>query len=118
MTLLWVNMLLSASASTGWGMWAYRVSRRDPIVAWFYALACAGALVAAVGFLLVVMSENPSASASVARWSVPFSIGAPAIARFIELLREERQRRTAMDLLDDVEERADAHEHAFDTEEA
>lgn len=111
--LLWANLLLSASASAVWGMWALRVSRRDHLTGTFYVLASVGGLIAAFGFLLVIMSGNVQDSAVIARWSVPLSIGAPAIARFIELLREERQRRRAMDLLDDVEARADASEAAF-----
>lgn len=113
MTLLWFNLLLSASASAVWGMWALRASRRHAWVGAFYAFGCVGALVMAVGFLFVIMAGDPTVSAVLARWSVPLAVGAPAIARFIELLREERQRRHAMDLLDDVEARAEASEEAF-----
>lgn len=106
MALLWLNALITASAAMVWALWSRKwFMRRSPTLAALYAVAGVGSFIAAVGFVVVLVQGDPTASAVLARYSVPAAIGALALARLKELLRDEARARYAGRLLHDIEER-------------
>jgi hypothetical protein len=114
MALLWLNTIAAAAASTVWFLWAIKwFRRRQPVLSVLYMTAAITTLFFALGFTLILVDGDPTQSAIVARqwaWSV---VGIPAVARLIELLREENRHIYADRLLSAVEQRADRHDEKF-----
>ena len=114
MPLLWLSTIVAASASVVWLMWAIRwYRRRHPILAALYALAAIGALMMAFGFTLVLAGGDAGVSASLTRRWTWAGAGVPALARLIELIREESRSRYAEALMARVERRADRSDQRF-----
>jgi hypothetical protein len=112
--LLWLNTIVAAAASAVWFLWAIKwFRRRHPLLAALYMAAAGSTLCFALGFTLVLYQGDPGVSAIVARQWVWGSVGIPAVARLIELLREEHRHVYADRLLASVEQRADRHDAAF-----
>ena len=111
MTLLWLNALVAAATTTVWLMWTVIWIRRG---CWWhaviYALAAAGALLFGLGMLIVIAGGDPEISAQVARRWAALALGMPALARLLELVREERRQLYADRLMLRAEQRADAHD--------
>jgi hypothetical protein len=115
MLLLWLNTVIAASACTVWALWAGRwVKREAPLFAVLYAIGAVGAAGMALGFALVLVGGVPSVSAYTARLWASVALGAPALARLLELVLEMRRERAAHELMGDAEDRADR----FDAEQA
>jgi hypothetical protein len=114
MTLLWLNTIVAAGAGTIWFLWSIKwFRRRHPLLAGLYMTASVTTLIFACGFTLVLYQGDPSLSATVARQWVWGSVGIPAFARLIELVREEKRSAYADRLLASVEQRADRHDEKF-----
>jgi len=75
-----------------------------------YALASAGSLLLALGFTLVLLAGTPEVSAALARQWAWLALAAPAVARLVELLRDEKRERYASLVMNRVEARADRHD--------
>lgn len=114
MALLWLNILVAAGASAVWFLWAIKWFRRKhPLLAALYMAAAVTTLFFALGFTLVLYQGDPTISAIVSRQWVWGSVGIPAVARLIELLREEHRHAYADRLLSSVELRADRHDEKY-----
>ena len=76
MTLLWVNLLATAFATTVWGIWALRWQRRgDPTLVTLYSVAAIGSLVVAIGFMVVIANGDPTQSATgISRTKLKFTL--------------------------------------------
>lgn len=108
MLLLTLNTILSSAAAAVWFLWMLKWFRRGvPMLASLYALACIGSLLSGLGFALVMYGGDPSVSASGPRWWYWATVGVPSVARFIELVREERRQGIASRIMDAVEGRVD-----------
>ena len=110
---VYVNAIVAASATTVWLLWAGKwVVRRQPLLASLYALAAIGSAMIAVDMLAILLDGDPTKSAVLARQWVWLAVGAPALARLRELLRENARAAFADRILKRVEARADAHDAA------
>lgn len=108
MLLLWLNALAAAAATTVWVLWAIVWVRRRCV--WYsvlYGLAAVGSICVGIGMLVVIAGGDPGISAVVSRRWLPLALGAPALARLLELTREMRRRTYADALMDRAERRAD-----------
>ena len=111
MLLLWINTIVAGAASMVFLLWALKwFRRRQPLLSSLYAIAAVSALMFALGFTLVLVGGDPTASAIGARQWVWGVVGVPSLARLIELVREERRHNYADRLLSMVELRADQHD--------
>jgi hypothetical protein len=107
MLLLTLNTIICSAAATVWFLWMLKWFHRGvPMLASLYALASIGSLVSAFGFALVMYHGDPSASAVLARWWIWATVGLPSMARFIELMREDRRSGIADRIMDIAEGRA------------
>jgi hypothetical protein len=103
--------MVAGAASMVFLLWAIKwFRRRHPFLSSLYAIAAGSALMFALGFTLVLVNGDPSISAIGARQWVWGVVGIPALARFIELIREEHRHVYADRLLSKVELRADEHD--------
>lgn len=117
--LLYLNALMAASATTIWLLWAAKwIQRKQPLLALAYAFAAFGTAMVAFGTIVVILDGDPSKSAVIARYWVWLAIGAPALARLTELVREASRAAFADRILKHVEARADAHDINHPTERA
>ena len=111
MVLLWINTIVAAGASAILLLWALKwFRRRASLLSALYVMAAMGTLCLAFGFSIVLIGGDPTVSATIARQSVWAAVGIPAIARLIELLREEQRHNYADQLLTVVERRADCYD--------
>lgn len=106
MVLLWLNITISGVASAIYFLWGLKWWRRRHILlSSLYAGASVSGLLFALGFVIVLLDGNPAISASVSREWVWGVVGLPAVARFVELVREERRHVYADRLLTKAEKR-------------
>ena len=109
--LLYLNAIAAASTTTVWLMWAAKwLTRKQPFLALLYAAGGFGAGMVAVGMIAVLIDGDATQSAVIARQWVWLALGAPALARLLELNRDNARSAFANHILTRVEARADAHD--------